>query len=138
MFTSTRDTQPHDAVRRVMMWPVAVTPCGTTMRQVAEALAADEIGILPVIANEHLVGVVSERDVVRHLANGADPDHVLVEDIMTTDLLQVTPETSIAEAAQLMVEAGVRHLPVLDGEAVAGVVSARDVLAVLALEASKT
>ena len=133
MFISTHDARPADAVRRVMMWPVAVTPCGATMRQVAESLAADEIGILPVIAeNGHLVGVVSERDVVRHLANGAEPDHLLAEDIMTTELLQVSPETPIGEAARLMVEAGVRHLPVLDGDAIAGIVSARDVLAVLA------
>jgi CBS domain-containing protein len=99
---------------------------------VAESLTADEIGILVVIANGRLVGVVSERDVVQHLAAGADPDHIVVEDIMTTELLQVTPETPIAEAARLMVDAGVRHLPVLDGNAVAGIVSARDVLALLA------
>jgi CBS domain-containing protein len=107
------------------------------MRQVAESLTADEIGILPVLSNGHLVGVVSERDLVRHLANGAEPDHVLVEDIMTTDLLQVTSETSIAEAAQLMVEAGIRHLPVLNDGAVAGIVSVRDVLAVLTETAAK-
>jgi CBS domain-containing protein len=137
MFASTHDTRPSDAVRRVMMWPVAVTPCGATMRQVAEALAADEIGILPVVSNGHLVGVVSERDVVRHLANGAKPDHALVDDIMTIGLLHVTSETSIAEAARLMVEAGVRHLPVLDNGAIAGIVSVRDVLAVLTEAAVK-
>jgi CBS domain-containing protein len=131
MFTSTRETRPSDAVRQVMMWPVAVTPCGTTLRQVAESLTADEIGILPVISNGHVVGVVSERDVVQHLANGAEPDHALVEDIMTTDLLEITPETPIADAAHLMIEGGVRHLPVLDDGAVAGIVSVRDVLAVL-------
>jgi CBS domain-containing protein len=132
MFTSPREVRLADAVQTVMMWPVAVTPCGATMRQVAESLSADEVGILVVVANGHLVGVVSERDVVRHLADGANPDHVLVEDIMTTELLEVKPETPIAEAARLMVEAGVRHLPVLDGDAVAGIVSARDVLALLA------
>lgn len=132
MFASRHQVRPSDEVRTVMMWPVAVTPCGASMREVAESLAADEIGILPVMANGHLVGIVSERDVVRHLAADAEPDHLSAEDIMTTDLVKVAPESSIMDAARLMVEAGVRHLPVLDGDAVAGIVSARDVLAVLA------
>jgi CBS domain-containing protein len=132
MFASTHHVSPSDEVRTVMMWPVAVTTCGATMREVAESLAADEIGVLPVTANGAIVGIVSERDVVRHLADGADPDHLTAEDIMTTDMIKVAPATSIAEVARVMVEAGIRHVPVLDGDAIAGIVSARDALGVLA------
>jgi CBS domain-containing protein len=134
MFASTHHVSPSDEVRTVMMWPVAVTTCGATMREVAESLAADEIGVLPVTANGAIVGIVSERDVVRHLADGADPDHLTAEDIMTTDMIKVAPATSIAEVARVMVEAGIRHVPVLDGDAIAGIVSARDALGVLARE----
>jgi CBS domain-containing protein len=122
---------PSDPVSRIMMWPVAAVPSRATMRDVAESLAADEIGILPVTSNGAIVGVVSERDVARHLANGANPDHLYAADIMTTDVLDITPDTEITAVAQLMLESGVRHLLVLDGDAVAGIVSVRDVLAVL-------
>jgi CBS domain-containing protein len=122
---------PSDPVSRIMMWPVAAVPSRATMRDVAESLAADEIGILPVTSNGAIVGVVSERDVARHLANGAHPDHLYAADIMTTDVLDITPDTEITAVAQLMLESGVRHLLVLDGDAVAGIVSVRDVLAVL-------
>ncbi|MDX6367441.1 MAG: hypothetical protein QOK30_2517 [Nocardioidaceae bacterium] len=132
MFASTHQASPSDEVRTVMMWPVAVTTCQATMREVAESLAADEIGVLPVTANGTIVGIVSERDVVRHLGAGADPEHLTAEDIMTTDMIKVALQTSIAEVARVMVEAGVRHLPVLDGDAIAGIVSARDALGVLA------
>jgi len=114
MFASTHHASPSDEVRTVMMWPVVVTACEATMREVAESLAADEIGLLPVAASGTIVGIVSERDVVHHLGEGADPDHVTAKDIMTTDMIKVAPETSIAEVARVMVEAGVRHLPVLD------------------------
>ena len=122
---------PTDPVSKIMMWPVAAAPSHTTMRDIAEGLAADEIGILPITADGHIVGVVSERDLARHVANGADPDHVCAADIMTTDVLGVSPDTEINAVAQLMLEAGVRHLMVREGDAVAGIVSARDVLAVL-------
>jgi len=131
MMITEANPRPTDPVRKIMMWPVAATPSQATMREIAESLAADEIGILPITANGSIVGMVSERDVARHVANGANPDHVCAADIMSTDVLDVTPETEIIAVAQLMLEAGVRHLMVRDGDAVAGIVSARDVLAVL-------
>ena len=131
MMISEAHPRPTDQVRKIMMWPVAATPSQATMREIAESLSADEIGILPITANGSIVGMVSERDVARHVANGANPDHVCAADIMSTNVLDVTPETEITAAAQLMLEAGVRHLMVRDGDAVAGIVSVRDVLAVL-------
>jgi CBS domain-containing protein len=123
--------RPSDPVRKVMMWPVAVIDGAASMRQAAEALAADEIGVLLVLEHGALVGVVSERDLVRHLAADANPDHLDVQDIMTVDLVAVTPHDTVLDAAKQMLAAGVRHLPVQEDELVAGVVSVRDVLAVL-------
>jgi CBS domain-containing protein len=94
-------------------------------------LAADGIGALGVVENGHLVGVVSERDVVHHLAQGANPDHVTAADVMTTDLVTARPDDRILDTARRMVEAQVRHLPVLRGDEVAGFVSMRDLFEVL-------
>jgi signal-transduction protein with cAMP-binding, CBS, and nucleotidyltransferase domain len=123
--------RPTDPVRKVMMWPVAVIDGAASMREAAEALAADEIGVLLVLEHGALVGVVSERDLVHHVAEDANPDHLEVRDIMTVDLVAVAPSDTVLEAAQQMLTAGVRHLPVQEDDRLAGVVSVRDVLAAL-------
>jgi CBS domain-containing protein len=114
-----------------MVWPVATVPGDASLLEVAESLAADHIGALGVVENGHLVGVVSERDVVTHLSQGANPEHVTAADVMTTDLVTAHPDDPILDTARRMVEAQVRHLPVIDGDAIAGFVSMRDIFEVL-------
>jgi CBS domain-containing protein len=120
-----------DPLRHVMVWPVAVVEASATLTEVAEALAADEIGALCVTENGVLAGIVSERDVVAHVAAGADPEHLTAGDVMSSDLVTVTPETTVRDAGLKMHESQVRHLPVLVGEDMAGIVSMRDLFDVL-------
>ncbi len=129
--SSTRTTHATDAISRIMVWPVATVPGEASLRQVAESLAADGIGALGVVEGGHLVGVVSERDVVTHLAQGANPEHVTVAEVMTTELVTARPDEPILDAARRMLDAEVRHLPVIDGGDIAGFVSMRDVFEVL-------
>lgn len=119
-------------VKSLMKWPVATVGGATSLRMVAEALVADEIGALAVIENDRVVGVIAERDVVRQVAAGVDPEHKRAEDMMSVQPVTVTPEDSVAHAASLMREAAVRHLPVLEGGELVGFVSIRDVLESLA------
>lgn len=132
MFASTAHTHPSDPVSRIMVWPVATIYSQATLREVAESLAADAIGALGVLDHNVLVGMVSERDVVNHLAQRANPEHVTAGEVMTTDLVSARPDASILEVAQQMLDAEVRHVPVLDNGAIAGFVSMRDIVAVLA------
>jgi len=130
--SSTRSTQPTDAIARVMVWPVATVGGATSLLEIAEALAADGIGVVAVVQNERLTGLVSERDVVHHLAQGANPEHVTAGDVMSVDLVTAGPEDEVLATARRMVEADVRHLPVLDADdEIAGIVSMRDLFAVL-------
>jgi CBS domain-containing protein len=115
-----------------MSWPVATIDSEATLEETAEALAADNIGVLLVLRDGSLVGIVSERDVVVHVAAGADLTHLRVGEVMAGDLVTTPPDASIAAAAQTMAEADVRHLPVLDGRLIAGLVSMRDLVPVLA------
>jgi CBS domain-containing protein len=115
-----------------MSWPVATIDSEATLEEAAEALAADNIGVLLVLRDSALVGIVSERDVVVHVAAGTDLTHLTVGEVMAGDLVTTPPEASIATAAQTMAEADVRHLPVLDGQLIAGLVSIRDLVPVLA------
>jgi CBS domain-containing protein len=127
-----------DPLRRVMMWPVAVVGAEATLTEVAEALAADEIGALCVIENDVLAGIVSERDVVAHVAAGADPEHLTAGEVMSSDLVIAGPDDTVLEAARRMQESQVRHLPVLHGTEIAGIVSMRDLFAVLTDVATAT
>jgi CBS domain-containing protein len=132
MFTSSkRSIHPSDAIARIMVWPVATVPGEATLLEVAESLAADGIGAIGVVENGHLAGVVSERDVVIHLAQGANPEHVTAADVMTTDLVTAHPHDPILDTARRMVEAQIRHLPVIEEDKIAGFVSMRDIFEVL-------
>jgi len=132
VYTSTQRTRPDHPVERLMIWPVATVPAEATLLEIADALAADEIGAVLVVQGPRLVGVVSERDIVSHLAAGATASHLTAADVMATDIVSIAPGDSVLAAAVTMRDAGVRHVPVLDAEArIAGIVSMRDLLDVL-------
>ena len=132
MFTSSRRSiHPSDTVARIMVWPVATVPGEASLLEVAESLAADGIGAVCVLENGHLAGVVSERDVVTHLAQGANPEHVTAADVMATDLVTAHPDDRILDIARRMADAQVRHLPVIEEGKVAGFLSIRDIFEVL-------
>jgi CBS domain-containing protein len=130
--------RPDDPIARIMSWPVAAVDHETTLAAAAEELSADVVGALLVLRHGRLAGVLSERDLVVHAASGANLDHTTVGDVMAVDLVTVTPETTVLAAAQEMVTADVRHLPVMSEDRIAGVVSVRDVLAVLVDAAAPT
>jgi CBS domain-containing protein len=79
-----------------------------------------------------LVGILTERDILRLAAEGTQFDRVKVQDAMTSSVVTISPDADVVAAAQLMRERQIRHLPVVEGQNVLGVVGIRDVLAVLA------
>ena len=87
------------------------------------------VGALPVVDNKTLIGVVSERDYTRKvIVKGRSSKDTPVSDIMTKELLTVNPSHSIAECMRIMTEKRVRHLPVLEGTKLVGILSMRDVV----------
>ncbi|HXV94100.1 MAG TPA: CBS domain-containing protein [Pseudonocardia sp.] len=131
MRAETADVRPSDPVRRLVTGSVAAVDTGRSLRDVADELLADEIGAVLVTDVHGPVGVLSERDLVAIVASGRDPDAVQAGDAMTTELVWAGPDDSVRRVGMLMRDAGVRHVPVGDGREVVGVVSVRDVLAVL-------
>jgi CBS domain-containing protein len=100
-------------------------------------MAEKDIGALLVLDDDHLVGIVTERDIVRKLAmSGRDAESTAVREIMSERVLYVRPEQSVEECMALMTEKHLRHLPVLDGSRLLGMVSMRDVVADLIAEKS--
>lgn len=94
-----------------------------------QLMADKNIGALPVVDNSRLIGIISERDYTRKvILKGRSSKDTPVKDIMTQELLTASPGDSIAECMRVMTEKRVRHLPVLDGTKMIGIVSIGDVL----------
>jgi CBS domain-containing protein len=110
---------------------VRVAP-SATVRDVARVLTNDDIGAVVVGDESTVIGVISERDITRAVAGGLDVDHVSADDIAHTSLIWCDVTATVAEVASEMMERWVRHVLVEDDGALAGIVSARDLLGVYA------
>lgn len=101
-----------------------------TIDTLAHRLKLERIGAMVVLGeNGNFVGVVSERDIVRGIAeHGADCLEMTVADLMTQRPITCTPDDSIARVAAIMTENRIRHIPVMVGKRLVGVVSVGDVV----------
>jgi CBS domain-containing protein len=94
-----------------------------------QVLAQHEVGALVVMESGHLVGVISERDYTRKVAlQGRSSKDTKVSEIMTSQVVTVTPRTDTRQCMTLMRDRRFRHLPVVDGDTVLGMISIRDIM----------
>ena len=107
---------------------VLSVPPSATVADAAQTMVKGRVGSAVVVDGPWLLGIFTERDALRASAAGADPTAVAVKDWMTRDPMTVDPGTDSDDAAAIMATEGFRHLPVVDGDSVVGVVSLRDVL----------
>ena len=101
----------------------------TSVADVAKSMVKGRFGSALVTRGEVLIGIFTERDVLRAAAAGTDLTTSPLSAWMTKDPETATPDVDSEAAAQMMLSGGFRHLPVVDGNRVIGIVSLRDVLA---------
>ena len=116
-------------LRDLMHRRVATTEPDTAVAVAAAAMVEANVGSVIVMQGRFLAGILTERDVLRATASGQDLTASTVSDWMTPDPQSASPDTSTEDAAQIMLLNGFRHLPVVDGRTVCGVVSLRDLFA---------
>jgi CBS domain-containing protein len=108
---------------------IAVQPADTVL-QAANLMNQRNIGGVVVLESDRLVGIFTERDVLRRVvAPGLDPATTPVAAVMTAPVITCPPELSVDDCATLMTTRAVRHLPVHDGTGLTGLVTIRDLLA---------
>src|SRR5690606_35929346 len=106
-----------------------------TLAEVARTLHDADVGAVLVGAIDAPQGVVSERDVVRAIAEGREASAVAAADVASRDVVAVDATSTLDEVATLMMDRWIRHLLVRDDAGVVGIISARDVLSAYASEA---
>jgi CBS domain-containing protein len=100
-----------------------------TVFDALKLLADYEVGALMVMEHGKLVGIMSERDYTRKIAlQGKNSKEALVSEIMTKNVMVVTPSTRTRDCMALMSEKRIRHLPVMEGDTVVGMISIRDIM----------
>jgi CBS domain-containing protein len=99
-----------------------------TLGEVAEKMMSQNVGAVIVKDFGRLIGILTERDMLRAMAARMHTSEARVRQWMTPDPITVPPDMELDEAAKVMLDHGFRHLPVMDGETVLGVVSLRRVL----------
>jgi CBS domain-containing protein len=116
-------------LRDLMSTRVAATAPDTPVAAAAAGMVQANAGSAVVMQGPFLVGILTERDVLRAAASGDDLSASAVSAWMSPDPQWASPDTSVEDASQIMLLNGFRHLPVMEGRTVCGVVSLRDLFA---------
>ena len=120
------DRPVKDVMRREKLLKA---PPETPVGKVAKLMEGKSTGAVMVIADDRLVGICTERDIVfRVVAKGLDPDATRLADVMTAEPRTIAPDKAFGYALLLMHERGFRHLPVVQDGKVIGMVSSRSAL----------
>jgi CBS domain-containing protein len=120
-------------VDEIMTHQPAVTDAtDVPLARVAELMWRQQTGSVVIVEGRQIAGIVTERDVLRVVAAGKDAGSVRVGDVMTTDVITTSPDTSVRDAARTMAQHWIRHLPVVEGGQLVGMISQRDITGVFA------
>jgi CBS-domain-containing membrane protein len=116
-------------VRDVMTKAVKTARIDTSVRDAARKMNKFFIGSILIIDKNKLVGILTERDILRSVVEqGIDSSIIKVKDIMSSPVITIYPDTSIEDAAQLMVKKQIKKLPVVDDGKLVGIVTSMDLM----------
>ena len=116
-------------VRDAMTSSVVTVGSGHTLRQASEVMSERNIGSVVIIdPDSNGPGILTERDIVRAVAKGRDLDAATTSDFLTAEATFAAPDWTLEEASEAMRRGGFRHLVVVDGGEVLGMLSMRDIV----------
>src|SRR5665647_249509 len=115
-------------VRDVMTSSVDWVTPDTSVVEVAQLMKKDDVGSIPICKGNKLIGIITDRDIVLKVvaAGGNTTDNMSAKDIMSTDIISVSADQDVHEAANLMSMNQIRRLPVLENDQLVGIVAIGD------------
>ncbi|KQL54751.1 inosine-5'-monophosphate dehydrogenase [Heyndrickxia shackletonii] len=113
-------------VRDIMTKEVETCSLLDTIHEVALKMKEENVGAIPIIDNERLVGMITDRDIVLRCVAERQPFSSKVEEVMSTNLFTITPDTTTQEAARMMAQHQIRRLPVVEKSKLVGIVALGD------------
>jgi len=120
-------TAPNEHVRNLVTRPPVLVHLDDSLRRVAQLFVEESFGAA-VVRGTDPPAIISERDIVRAVAEGLNLDRTRVEEVMTVDVAIAGPNDSIAQVARMMIDNEIRHVPIIEDEVIAGLISGRDAL----------
>lgn len=121
-----RGNDDMEKIRDIMTSQVESCSLLDNMYEVALKMKELNVGAIPIVDQDKLAGMITDRDIVVRGVAEKHPGSTKVEDIMSHDLITVTPDTTSREAAKLMAQHQIRRLPVVEGDKIVGIVSLGD------------
>jgi CBS domain-containing protein len=119
------------SVKDAMSAKVLIAGLNTTVAKAAKMMASRSVGSIVVIKGKTPVGILTERDVLEKVVSeDLKPSTVLVQKVMSSPIMTITPETDVAEAAKMMSKNKIRRLPVVDSGKLIGIITSADITAI--------
>jgi predicted transcriptional regulator len=118
---------PSEHVLNLVTRPPVLVHLDDSLRRVAQLFVDESFGAA-VVRGTDPPAIISERDIVLAVAQGLNLDRTHVEEVMTVDVAIAGPSDSIAQVARMMIDNEIRHVPIIEDEIIAGLISGRDVL----------
>lgn len=119
-------------VAEIMTEPAVTDARDAPLARAAELMWRQQTGSIVILSGQEIVGIVTERDILRTVAQNQEVAGVAVGDVMSTEVITTTPDTPVRDAARTMAQHWIRHLPVVDEGRLVGIVSQRDITGVFA------
>lgn len=114
-------------VRDIMTSSVDWVSPNTTVVEIAQLMKKDDVGSIPICQDDSLIGIITDRDIVlKVVAAGGNTDNASCKDIMSTDIISVTADQDVHEAANMMSKYQIRRLPVVENGKLVGIVAIGD------------
>mgnify|MGYP001952741610 CR=1 FL=1 len=114
------------SIREIMTTDVETCSLLDNVFEVAVKMKENNVGAIPIVDGEKLVGMITDRDIVMRGIAEKKPPSSKVEVVMSDHLVTITPDTSTEEAAQLMADHQIRRLPIVEGDRLVGIVALGD------------
>ena len=118
---------PSEHVRNLVSRPPVLVHLDDSLRRVAQLFVEESFGAA-VVRGTDPPAIISERDILRAVAEGMNLDRTRVEEVMTEDVAVTGPNDTIAHVARMMIDNEIRHVPLIEDDVIAGLISGRDCL----------